>query len=220
MLPASLTGGNTVLNRYLLTGALAAACSGALLTAQAQQPQPPSPAQPQTPTTTQRPSSETAAQKAVTTTTVVGCVYRERDIPGRAPNVAERAGIGEDYILAEVSGQASAGAGATAGATGTAGSQAGSKPSATGTSGTTGPMYKLEDVDDDKLKVMIGKRVEVTGRVDPESAAAPSSPGATTSTTDKVVGRDRVNIAEFEVTTIKEVSGACPTTPGAGGTGR
>ena len=35
------------------------------------------------------------------TTTLSGCLYREDQVPGRKPNVAERAGILEDYILAD-----------------------------------------------------------------------------------------------------------------------
>lgn len=33
--------------------------------------------------------------------TVVGCLQREADVPGHSPNVAERAGIGEDFILTD-----------------------------------------------------------------------------------------------------------------------
>ena len=145
--------------------------------------------------TTPAPQSGSQAQSVFT-----GCVYNEKDVPGRAPNVAERAGIAEDYILAEVKPASSADA---------------VRP--TGTSGTASPaaMYKLEFVDDAKLKALVGKRVEVTGRVDAE--AGDSKPAATTpptSTTDKAIGRDRVNLAEFEVTSIKEVTGTCPATPG------
>ncbi len=45
-----------------------------------------------------------AAQQTngATTSTIVGCVYEEKDVPGRAPNVAERVGVLEDYILAEL----------------------------------------------------------------------------------------------------------------------
>ena len=42
-----------------------------------------------------------SAQQAQTT--IVGCVYEEADVPGRAPNPAERVGLFEDYILAELS---------------------------------------------------------------------------------------------------------------------
>jgi hypothetical protein len=129
-------------------------------------------------------------------------VYREKDVPGRAPNVAERAGVLEDYILAEIKsggGQPAAGA-----------------PGPVGTSGTTqaqfGAMYKLELADDSKLSAVVGKRVEVTGRIDREAGDSARPPAATpqASQTDKAIGRDRVDLAEFEVASIREVSGACP----------
>src|SRR5262245_43427465 len=88
-----------------------------------------------------------SAQRTQTaqTTTLTGCVYNEKDVPGRAPNIAERAGVLEDYILAEISPAEAA------------------KP--TGTSGaanrpTTYSMYKLEKASDSQLKAMVGKRVE------------------------------------------------------------
>jgi hypothetical protein len=77
-------------------------------------------------------------------------------------------------------------------------------------------MYKLEFVDGDKLKAMVGKRVEIMGRIDVDSGdQAVPSPGTKSSTTDKVIGRDKVDLSEFEVASIKEVAGACPTTPAA-----
>jgi hypothetical protein len=189
-------GGNLMLNKWLLTGALAASAG---VIAAAQQPQ-----QPQT-----RPTTETrAATPQKTTTTVIGCVYREKDVPGRAPNAAERAGVLEDYILAEVSGL-SGSAGTTAGATGTSGSTG-----AAAGAGATGPMYKLEFAKDDQLKTLVGKRVEVVGRIDAEDGDSPApAPGTKSSTTDKILGRDRVNLSEFEVSSIKEVAGSCPATP-------
>ena len=173
---------------------MAIACGGVLLSAQAQ-----SPASPQQPTQARQTSTPAA-------TTITGCVYQEKDVPGRAPNVAEQAGILEDYILAAVStpGQAATpGAAATAGVSGTAGSA------------KLGPMYKLELVDDEKLRSMVGKRVEVTGRIDKEAGDSASSPAAAPSTTqtDKVIGRDRIDLAEFEVSSIREVAGTCPSTP-------
>jgi hypothetical protein len=144
-------------------------------------------------------------------TTVVGCVYREKDVPGRAPNVVERAGVLEDYILAEMPSSPIASGRAP---DSTATSTPGAAPSAVGTSGAARAMYKLEFVDGEKLKSMVGKRVEVVGRIDAEKGdqVAPA-PGQASSTTDKVIGRDRVNLSEFEVSTIKEVAGTCPTTP-------
>lgn len=187
----------------------AVACSGLLISAQAPQPttqapQPPTQA-PQPPTQAPQPSTQPAqprpsapsAQVASQSTTITGCVYQEKDVPGRSPNVAERAGILEDYILAEVKPASGA---ATQGATGTSGTA------------QLGTMYKLEHADDSKLKAVVGKRVEVTGRIDRESGDSTAKPASTPSTSqaDRVIGRDSVDLAEFEVASIKEVSGACP----------
>ena len=184
-----------MLNNYIRTTAAAIICSGAMIAAQpAVQGQ-----QPETPRPTQPPQSKVTPQPS---TTLTGCVYREQDVPGRAPNVAERAGILEDYILAV-----------------TPNPQPGTpSPGATGTSGTaqtkTG-MYKLEFVDDDRLRALVGKRVEVSGRVDAESGDATGRVGATppATTTDKVIGRDRIDLPEFEATSIREVTGTCPAKP-------
>jgi hypothetical protein len=164
----------------------------AAASSQAQQPQ----SQPTAPPTA------AASQPSIT---LAGCVYREQDVPGRAPNVAERAGVLEDYILAEVT------------PTQTPATPSTAAPGATGTSGTVKPgaMYKLELVDDEKLRAMVGKRVEVTGRVDAEAGDQPPTPGTQPATpTDKAIGRDRVDLPEFEVTSIREAAGSpCPAKP-------
>jgi hypothetical protein len=134
------------------------------------------------------------------TTTLVGCVYQEKDVPGRAPNLAERAGLFEDYILAEISPAEAAKPVGTSGAAGAP---------------TTYSMYKLEDVADSELKALVGKRVEVMGQIDTEegdaTGQAPAS--ARTSDTDRVIGRDRINLAEFEVSSIRAIEGTCPAQP-------
>lgn len=193
-----------MVNKYIVTGALVALTgSGVMLSAQAPTQAPGAPA-PQAP-------KATVSEKTATTT-VVGCVYREKDVPGRAPNVAERAGILEDYILAEMPSSPIAGRTPDS----TAANAPGAPPTAVGTSGTAGAMYKLEFVDDDKLKTMVGKRVEVTGRIDVDSGdQAKPAAGTTTTTVDKVIGRDKVELSEFEVASIKEVAGTCPTSPAA-----
>jgi hypothetical protein len=140
------------------------------------------------------------------TTTLTGCVYREKDVPGRAPNVAEKSGVLEDYILADVKPSASASAGSTTGTSGT-----------TGTAGTatgkSGAMYKLEKIADEQLRAAVGKRVEVTGRIDAEATDAKTATGASTTPTESAVGRDAVNLPEFEVSSLKQISGSCPATP-------
>ena len=77
-------------------------------------------------------------------------------------------------------------------------------------------MYKLELIADEKLQAVVGKRVEVTGTIDAESgdvAAQPATPPPA-SGTDKALGRDKFDIPEFEVSSMKEVPGDCPATPG------
>jgi hypothetical protein len=180
-----------VFRRYVIATAAVVICSAYAGAAQSPSP------------TAQQPPSQQSEPKATApqaSTVLTGCVYREKDVPGRAPNVAERAGILEDYILAEV--RPASGAGTTG---------------ATGTSGTTSAkaaMYKLELVSDDKLQAMVGKRVEVTGRIDAEAGDAKAPAAAPpASQTDKAIGRDKIDLPEFEVTDIKEVAGTCPATP-------
>jgi hypothetical protein len=144
--------------------------------------------------------TRSTAPAQAASTTIVGCVYQEKDVPGRAPNVAERAGIMEDYILAEISPAEAA------------------KPVGTSGSATapkTFSMYKLEKAADSELKAMVGKRVEVTGKVDAERGDTAGAPPASAQTnkTDKVVGHDRIDLPEFEVASIKAVSGTCPAKP-------
>jgi hypothetical protein len=206
-----------VIRRYIFTTTLALACSGMI--AAAQQPAPgsaaPSPDQqgqrPATPTTQSPTTPSTAgAANRQASSTFVGCLYAEAQIPGRTPNPAERAGVREDYIIANAM-MGAAGA-ATPGAT----------PGAAGTSGTAaraGGMYKIENIPGDRLKALVGKRVEVTGRVDPEG----STPAGAASP-DRNVGPDAVSLAEIEADNIREVPGTCPAspaaspTPGAGAT--
>jgi len=186
-----------MVNKSITLSFAAVVCSGLVLSAQAPAPAPaptqaPAPAaQPQP-----RPQAPSSATTQQASTTIVGCVFQEKDVPGRSPNVAEKAGIMEDYILAEVRPSSPA---ATPGAAGTSGA-------------ALGTMYKLEHVDDSKLKAVVGKRVEVTGRIDRESgdSAAPPAAAPNPSQADKAIGRDKIDLAEFEVSSIKEVPGACP----------
>jgi hypothetical protein len=131
--------------------------------------------------------------------TIIGCVYEEKDVPGRAPNVAERAGFLEDYILAELSPAETARPGA---------SQSGSTP-------TTYSLYKLEATADEQLRALVGKRVEATGRIDAEADDDAGQPPASAQTnkTDRVIGHDRLELPEFEVASIRAVEGTCPAMP-------
>ena len=178
-----------VIRKYIVTTALAIACGGMLASAQqGQRPASPTPS----------PSPATGAASSQTSSTFVGCLYAENQVPGRAPNAAERAGVAEDFILANAMMSGATTPGAT--------------PGAAGTSGTTrgGGMYKVEDISADRLKPLVGKRVEVMGRVDSESntPAGAASP-------NRSLGGDAISLAEIKATSIKEVAGTCPATPSA-----
>jgi hypothetical protein len=155
------------------------------------QPSTQAPAQPATPT------QATATTTAQTTATLIGCLYRESQVPGRQPNLVERAGVLEDYILADA-GMPPA-------------TRPGIPPSAVGTSGTvpsTGKMYKVENIPDDRLKALVGKRVQVSGRIDPEPGGLGGGP-----TQDRGPGSDEVNLPEFEASSISAIAGTCPPVP-------
>jgi hypothetical protein len=151
------------------------------------------------PQTAPRPAPDRPAATAQQpTTSLVGCLYREDQVPGRAPNVAERAGVLEDYILADA-------------ATPAAPAKPDSAPGAVGTSGSapaSGNMYKVEGPADERLKALVGKRVEVTGRIDPEGSATPGGPRP-----DRGPGPDAISLPEFEATSVREIAGTCPATP-------
>jgi hypothetical protein len=90
--------------------------------------------------------------------------------------IAERAGVLEDYLLtsASVGGQQSSAPGSAQpapGATGTSGTQA---------SGNIQSTYKIEGIADERLKALVGKRVEVTGRVDADDQREATAPRGTT----------------------------------------
>lgn len=188
-----------MLKTTVFAGSVAAICASVAIGAQS-----PSGQQSQTPPSSAA-SSDTRASG--TTATLVGCVYREQDIPGRTPNVAEKVGVMEDYILADAKPSATS---ASAGTTAEPGTSA-----TTGTSGTVaagGKMYKLEHASDEVLGSFVGKRVEVVGRIDREAGDTTGTSGTATAE-DKSAGPDRIELAEFEVTSIKEASGTCPARP-------
>ena len=193
-----------MITKRMTFGTLALFATAALSVAQAAQ----APAQPSTPARqTQPPAQEpstsapqtpaAATTIAQNTATLMGCLYRESQVPGRTPTVVERAGVLEDYILAD--------------ATMPAPTRPGTPSQAVGTSGTvpsTGNMYKVENIPDERLKALVGKRVEVSGRIDPEDAGLGGA-----STRDRGPGPDEVNLPEFEAASIREVSGTCPAVP-------
>lgn len=140
-----------------------------------------------TPSQTSQPGDSAAQPQQRAGTTLVGCLYKEDQVAGRSPNVAERAGILEDYILV-----------------GASPASASERSSATGAATTASAnTFKVEGIDDDRLKGLVGKRVEVSGRIDADVEGRK----------DESLGPDKINLPEFEAQSIKEVSGECPATP-------
>ncbi len=177
--------------RNILLGVATILCSGALSSAQiAPQGQGGGAPQPRT----QQPRADPTGGPV---TTFAGCLYREDSIPGRSPNIAEKAGVLEDYVLADatparepkrLSDPPIADAG---------------QPLAAAIAGlASGRMYKVTKLDDGRLRVLVGKRVEVTGTIKPDDDARSADRATNT------------NLPNIEGTSIHEVSGAsCPVTP-------
>jgi hypothetical protein len=196
-----------------------------------------------TPSEQQRQSGQRDDQRTVT---VVGCLQEEKDVHGQRPNVAERAGVGEDFILTQAkmkSGSSSSekGTSGTSGSTGTGSTTPGGS-SASGSPGMTGSqaMYKIKDLDDEKLRPLVNKRVEVVGKVETQSSRSrgavetgstgptgsgttgtattgtpttgTTSPGGTATGAREASRTDQHDMAELHATSIKEVAGSCQST--------
>lgn len=134
-----------------------------------------------------QPASPAATTPAQTgSVTLEGCLAREDAVPGREPNIVERRGIMEDYILTStkvVKGMAPA-----------SGSAQADRP--TGTSGATA-MYQVKGLDDDRLKTMVGKRVQVDGTLEDLDKPVPGS----------------TDLPDIKATTIRQVTGDCAAKP-------
>lgn len=189
---------------FLSATAVAAAVS---LNAQTPRPQTPT-SDPQRPTTSQpqtdRQQPTTSSQQRANdqSVTITGCLKEEKDVPGRSPNVAERAGVGEDYILTNVKmGQ-------------------GSSTSAMG----LGSMYEVKGIGDEELKKHLNHQVEVMGRISNNNAGSGSTAGRTGTTgttgggttgttgqrgggTSGTMGND---LPEIQATSIRMVAATCP----------
>jgi hypothetical protein len=102
----------------------------------------------QTPPTPNNPAPAQSAQPAKpVTVTVEGCLLPEKDVPGRKPNVAEQAGVMEDYILTQAK---------------IVKTSAQPLDQAVGTSGTVA-MYEIKEIDAELLKKHAGQRVQIDG---------------------------------------------------------
>lgn len=116
-------------------------------------PQRPDPQAPRTPPQTDRQRPATDPQRPMTDTqrsttagqvvVIAGCLKEERDAAGAKPGVAERAGIGEDYVLTNVKMASS------------------SKVSGIALADT----YDIQGITKDDLKKHLNHQVEITGTI-------------------------------------------------------
>lgn len=122
-----------------------------------------------------------------TRATVEGCLHREADVPGRKPTIAERAGIGEDFVLTQS--RIVKGAG----------------PSGETNADGQSAIYDVQGLSADQLKSNVNKRVQIDGAFEHQERArkGPEVNGT---------GNDLV---ELKGTAIRAVSGDCGTGPPA-----
>ena len=134
----------------MMTGTLTALTIAGAITLNAQTPQAPSPS-PQAPPQVQQPMRDAArtgtADQAIT---ITGCLKAEKDVAGLKPNVAEKAGVTDDYVLTNVK------------------IAAGSAVSGIG----VGPMYEVEGISEADLKKHVGHQVELMGSIAATAATA------------------------------------------------
>jgi hypothetical protein len=150
---------------------------------------------PQTPQTPQQPTTRTPAtptqDRANAELKLTGCLKEEKDVAGLKPNMAERAGITEDYILTNVKASAD------------------SKVSGL----AVGNMYEIEGINDTELKKHLNHQIEVTGRIDdPKTTGSGTAPrtGAGAGTAANPSDRNRDDVPDFTATSIRMLAATCP----------
>lgn len=177
------------MRRFVFAGALAVAVA---LSATAAAQESPTPQQPTSGSTAaQEEARPSAGAQAVT---VEGCLKREADVPGRKPNVVERAGVTEDYILTNAK---------VVKGTPPAAAQARPGDTPVGTAGSLSAMYEVEGIDDEKLKAHVGHRVQLDGTFENVDRA-----GATPER-----GTPADDLVEIRATALRHVTGECSATP-------
>ena len=185
------------MKKYVLTIAAAAMCAGALASAQ-------------TPGAGPNPQERLTADRQSAIVTLVGCLRREADVPGRRPDIAERAGILKDYLLTEATLSPPSVFDAR-----TTGAPTPDTPVSTaGTPQTpvTGSIYKVEGIPSDRLRELVGKRVEVTGRIDEDDMREVRGTAGSVTTVPGTNARIKDadgDTPEFEATVINEIGGIC-----------
>jgi hypothetical protein len=157
---------------FMLAGALTTA------TVAAQDP-PPQPA-PQSPPI-ERPTPADRPVIYGVPVTVEGCLAREDQVPGGNPNIVEKAGITEDYVLTNTK------------------MVKGAAPAPSGGATTRSVMYEVEGIAEGQLKSLLNQRVQIDGVFNSlDRAGAPS---------DKRTPND--DPVELRGNTIRKAAGEC-----------
>jgi hypothetical protein len=195
-----------MIRRFALAGGVAAICSVAVM---AQTPAtggsaqtPPSRPGAAAPADQDRTADQSRTSAQPASIVLSGCLKREEQVPGRQPNIVERQGVMEDYILTNASRAASGSSGAvgTSGAAGTT----------SGAPANISTQYKVEGIPDERLSQLVGKRVEVTGRVDADDAReAPAGTSGAAGAARPATPAAGADMPEFEAVSIREVAGSC-----------
>ena len=142
--------------------------------------------------TAESPMSSAFAQRVMPaprpSMSLTGCLYREWDVPARLPNTAEKLEVLQGYVVADarIVGQGS------------------SAPGRVG--GTGGRTYKVEGIPDVQLETLVGKRVEIAGRVetDDEDGSRPDR---------NSLPRDLLDFSDFVASSVREVAGGTACSP-------
>jgi hypothetical protein len=143
------------------------------------------------------------------TVTVTGCVQREEDYrkardAGRGGVAGTGVGAGNEFVLANAMM-------ASASPSGAAGKTPGGTPETTGAAGTA---FELTGSNEGQAAQFVGKRVEIAGKLKAAEVAPSGKPtgGATAGRPPEgidLAGKD-LKLRELEITSIKEVTGSCP----------
>jgi glucose/arabinose dehydrogenase len=134
------------MKRHCLSFAAATLAVSVSLSAQtpqnppAQPPMPPAADRAQPSTDVQTPAATSQVSQVIT---IAGCLKEEQEVAGLKPNVAERAGLTEDYILTNVK----------------------MAPSSNVSGIAVAPRYEIEGIAESELKKHLNHQVEITGTI-------------------------------------------------------
>jgi hypothetical protein len=157
-----------MMSRYLL-GTVAAAVCGLTVSIAAQAPE----------------SKPSAQEQANAVVTIEGCVAREQDVPGRKPNIVERAGVMKDYMLTHAKVTAPLAA-----------ANAVTSTQPVGTTGSMGVMYDIKELDEKRLEPFVGKRVQIEGTLTDLTKSPSAGPTE--------------DLPDIRALTIRPATGECP----------